>query len=833
MGKEYYTTELEKEEHVRFSEKDFPKKLGDVIDENGLMQMEVEREAALNTYNTEIYTNPMACIREYINNEARPCREAIKLGHNASLHITINTLTNTICIEGINSMGMTMDTFRNVYRVLGRSGNFDGTESGQYGIGRGSYYALSDVMIFETYSRKTKEKFGFISKGGSAIQVMTKNAPIIKKFGSRATMTIRKKRMLDQIILYVRTLGMFLNVPTYLHLESSSKNSNETIYGNAVQKNTTTEKLGPVSKKKELMKRVYDTKFCNYFEMENDDYKLYGIACPLLTSFHSNTEVLLIGIPTEKVSLQYPGAFILDIKNERKYKPVASRDMLSDDARGSIIERVSKDLDSLIAGIKINTIQEFLDSDQKYIFLGMRERNELVQFLHKTYFFATKKHYSVEGEVWSMICGYGSKLYHMKRRSRSATDLFFKHEPNGAILIYSNNWNINEAIVEKFILNDVSSFLADKRVRKKSTKTLTTLYDAKKKRKKLSTDRIPRNAIKIPKKYNIENFFYNKPHIEHYIHHKVMFIKETARTSNAKCLEIGEMCENAMKSTYQTTDGTMTGAELLKEDKICIVDLSSIDRKLVTPERCKKVYGDCVILEETPGKNGTPPPSIALLFASYETLGVRTVFEIQKRAISELVDRNCCDWARTDSQSWKYLSPIKNRFIRNLYSVDFRMSFRWETFSDEPVGMKLDKFGFYKLLDTINGDPYEVFIEMLRMESHHNRRNLQTVVPYYVKEIAYDLMRGKKLYGYKTLERIAKMVRDVTNCSMFGNVDSEVTMHDGMVCLKLVFDGDTEIVLYDKDVFDDIMMPLNISVKSREISFSDGKLTVMLRGVVE
>ena len=104
--------------------------MNEMINENGVIPVQFNSKDVMKTILKNMYTSPTACIREYVNNEARSCREAISKGYkDVSVYITANAISRNIIIEGRNSMGMSLDMFKEVYVVLGRLGNFDGEES--------------------------------------------------------------------------------------------------------------------------------------------------------------------------------------------------------------------------------------------------------------------------------------------------------------------------------------------------------------------------------------------------------------------------------------------------------------------------------------------------------------------------------------------------------------------------------------------------------------------------------------------------------------------------------------------------------------------------------
>ena len=345
------------EKKVITDTRDVPKKMAAKADKNGIIQVQLHREAAIEKLSTNIYTDPKAGIREYINNEARPCREAIKLWHNASIYVTVKPNDRTIIIEGRESMGMTMDVFENVYAVLGRSGNFDPRESGQFGLGRASYVCLSDMMIFETYSRETDEKFGFVGKGGKVYEPIPENHLSIKQYGTKVTFTVREKKInLYDLITYIKEIGKFLAVPVFLDLAEYIPVCDDTSDSFRDHANGIVQ-LGPVNMRDYLREYacVLDQEI---IEIDADDYHFI---CVLSNHhhFHGIRDTRLIGMPIDVIfnsplsNIMPLTKYMINIKNERKYMPTSSRDSLTAESIKLLKSNLRKDIDICLSKIRI------------------------------------------------------------------------------------------------------------------------------------------------------------------------------------------------------------------------------------------------------------------------------------------------------------------------------------------------------------------------------------------------------------------------------------------------------------------------------------------------
>ena len=155
---EYSTIPIEEQNPTSLEKTEKGNVLADMTGENGLIDSILDIDVVDEILSTSIYDKPEVAIREVTNNAYRQLRAAKKLGASPILNITFDVKNNRLIFEELDSMGMTVQVFKEVYRHTGRSGNLDGSESGQFGIGKKSFRAIADSMIFETYARETNEK---------------------------------------------------------------------------------------------------------------------------------------------------------------------------------------------------------------------------------------------------------------------------------------------------------------------------------------------------------------------------------------------------------------------------------------------------------------------------------------------------------------------------------------------------------------------------------------------------------------------------------------------------------------------------------------------------
>ena len=354
-GEEFYTipTTHEQPTSLESGQKETTG-LEDIVGKDGLIQVQLEKDTVIERLSKDIYKNPLSALRELVNNEARSCRTAIKLGHDAEMHLSLNPKSRSITIAGNDSMGMTLQIFRDVYTVIGRSGNLDDSESGMFGFGRISYVGLSDTIVVETHARETGEKYCFLGKGGKVIEPMPK--PLRESFGTKVQLVIRDGIQLEDVVKYLKKICKFLHVPVFLNMESELGTIEPGMH-----------QIGPVSEKDFLneanqfgVEKRYDED-THWVLIENDDYRLVAVYSGSTHNVEDNSYSYLIGIPIEIGEIPNPGfsAYVLNVKNERKYMPVASRDSLDDKSKEKLMEKIQADLEKMWGQIKVESINDY------------------------------------------------------------------------------------------------------------------------------------------------------------------------------------------------------------------------------------------------------------------------------------------------------------------------------------------------------------------------------------------------------------------------------------------------------------------------------------------
>ncbi|UVS70100.1 hypothetical protein [Nitrososphaera viennensis] len=352
---------------------------------NGLIPVKLEQDVVIQRISHDLYANAESGFRELYNNEARACRIA-RNHYDASprIEVTLVPSERKLVIHGIDSTGMSQEKFLTVYTVLGRSDNFDSTEVGQFGMGRASYTCMSDIMVLETYSRETGEKYAVMGKNGIGYNVLPEPADL-KEYGTRITLTVRQDIGILNLVKYMMKVCMFSGIDTYLNLkEDISTDGLPSYRTEKVHTKAGRYRLGTITFAEYLENKVQTTETYRplvkmvFVESKDTDFYLYGIIAirkgydnDLVAEIpdSSSGETYLLGTPIEADGIQLPFSYwVLNVKDERKYPPTADRERLSDNAINAIEDKVKSSLKEKLQFLDLKSVQDYVESPYKPIY---------------------------------------------------------------------------------------------------------------------------------------------------------------------------------------------------------------------------------------------------------------------------------------------------------------------------------------------------------------------------------------------------------------------------------------------------------------------------------
>ena len=375
----FYKPEFHAVPDVNIPEEDTYESPLNKLGEGRKIKVGLDSDVIIQKLSHEIYSNWRSAIRELYNNEARACRNVMKLdidGCKPEIHITINPIERQLTIEGRDSEGITVNVFDKSLRVLGVSSNFDSKEIGQMGMGFASYTLVFEALKIETWARETDEKWSALADGGINFDIL--GDPNMKSYGTRLSGTYKVNIDEDEMIEHIRILSRFSNVSTFIHLTEDTHD-----YGSGLVVCDQFENgMKWLLHERELMiengnrrsEENDDTKKMEQFipiNVERDDFEFFGYWCCYNTSYDSirleelgndSNLVTLIGTPIQAdmgYHLNHLSGYVLNIKDERKYKPTTDRDRMQDESIDDIVDEIEAELQQVIGEFNLRDIDHY------------------------------------------------------------------------------------------------------------------------------------------------------------------------------------------------------------------------------------------------------------------------------------------------------------------------------------------------------------------------------------------------------------------------------------------------------------------------------------------
>lgn len=311
---------------------------------DGRVHLGMEIDSLIRDVAPDLYEYFGAFVREDMNNALRQVRQARAMKRDAHVHVILNRDSRTVEVHDVDTDGMPVAVFRDVYTVLGRSGNLDGRESGQKGIGRFAYLGASDTKIVETYARETGERYGFIVRGGKVFEPIPDDMLSISEYGTRTSVCVDERHDFDELPDYVRKVAAASNAPVYLTTVGFPRNPTRArVSGKGGRGCTCKDAL----------------------RIATADFEFVGcLRCRDLPNRDSDA-TYLIGIPIRVHGRPPCGDLFrsttLNILDERKYEPTTSRDWLAKSASSRIWEEVAAAVETELRGIECEPSQILSD----------------------------------------------------------------------------------------------------------------------------------------------------------------------------------------------------------------------------------------------------------------------------------------------------------------------------------------------------------------------------------------------------------------------------------------------------------------------------------------
>ena len=198
----------------------------------------VNFDLAKNIMADKIYESDASALREQLTNALSHGCVAYheKFGYTDDVYVDISFDhgERTVTIRD-NGMGMSKETFKNVFMFFGKSSvseTENNKRSGMFGLGAISFFRIASSCIVESYHRETGEHYSFMTRGkkvteileGNKIMTGGKHDPdkgIIGDYGTSTKIYLKEKVKIRDLVQMVKTVGANYPARTLLHVLNS------------------------------------------------------------------------------------------------------------------------------------------------------------------------------------------------------------------------------------------------------------------------------------------------------------------------------------------------------------------------------------------------------------------------------------------------------------------------------------------------------------------------------------------------------------------------------------------------------------------------------------
>ena len=185
-----------------------------------------QSSAFFTTFASKIYKDFNSGIRELYNNEARACRTARdKHGARPRIEISIDIDERTFVLHGIDSLGISEEIFKQIIKVLGKSGNMDANEVGMFGMGFVSYQMLTDFMTLDTWTREDTEgnaHYTVFCREDLHTKKVVQKQPTLDTFGTKLEMILKPDVIISEVVDTIKDCAKFSTIETTIMIENAS-----------------------------------------------------------------------------------------------------------------------------------------------------------------------------------------------------------------------------------------------------------------------------------------------------------------------------------------------------------------------------------------------------------------------------------------------------------------------------------------------------------------------------------------------------------------------------------------------------------------------------------
>jgi len=436
-----------------------------VQEKDGLIITRLNEKVIIQRIAKDLYKNATSGLRELYNNSARACRIAIKKEGEQKPLISISMDEESRELTIIdNGIGMSKERFKKVLLELGTSDNLEAGEVGQFGMGFASYMTLSSVVVIDTRVRNG-DQYRMIAKDGMSFQPV--GDAEMEGYGTKLSMTCYTTVNFSELVSQLEKIAKYSGIPTVLKLKNFEYYPKLFVEGLNHIKQSSFD--GEVKASKTIKHDLID--------IETDDFHLVALVTGGRTESNYD-HIHLLNIPIES-EIDMPFSWwVLNIKDERKFKPMPDRDRMAEVSDKMLEGLLDREIKEHFSNLDIENYQQFLDSDRKNEFLWLCDHQdyapekliEILAPLHacsvRTVVYDTKRF--DDGSLINKL----SETYHViyqGYKNRLVTEKLKEFEPNALLITTKktkkNHWKETVEFMEKFGIPTGRQILIDHKVK--------------------------------------------------------------------------------------------------------------------------------------------------------------------------------------------------------------------------------------------------------------------------------------------------------------------------------------------------------------------------------
>lgn len=571
---EIYSTPTESQQKLNLDTKGSG--FEDVMDENGDIHTQLNEKVIIRRIAKDLYKGAKSGLRELLMNSYRGCEDGVELFGHKDPHITItlNEAERLVIIED-NGRGITKARFKKVLRVLGDSDNFDGTKTGQFGMGFASYLTLSSVVTIDTrcdngdnyqmiYRDCYTSKYAGLSN--------------LESHGCKLTLTCYPEVSFSELSDVLYEITRFGSIPTTVIIEDFEDTPEDFDIGT-----------------NEVEQTKFDSDADNFetegkhnvIRIETEDFALTAI---FGTGTGHRANVSLLNVPIDsKINCPFYW-WVINIKDERKFLPMPDRDRMREESDKALQLLVDKEIKKYFATIDIKNYNDYMNFDRKEEFIWLignpiwatQDSQPLLGNLNQCVFrrvdYTIKKDFSNHHLTWWLHEGGDAGIIYQGFKNETHTEKVMPFLRAKCIVLTAhkanrNPWDKYLDTIETFGVPQVKQVLKDNKVKIPKKKreagaayleikghTNRDAYDVN----DLKLEDIDENCIRVDDRsmtamMNLVKEFRTK----------YTFLRNTPALKTTPCMSMSEWVPTLAKSEVMTSKGSMTIEALLKlKDKI-------------------------------------------------------------------------------------------------------------------------------------------------------------------------------------------------------------------------------------------------------------------------